>query len=425
MRLTIVIPAYNEEAAIAQIITRCLKAEPMICSSAAVDSVQVIVVSDGSTDRTAKIARGYPQVRLIEFPENRGYGAAIKRGFAEGRGELVAFLDADGTCDPRFFGLLCDALVREGADIAVGSRMGSDSRMPRVRRLGNTVFALLLGALSNRAVSDTASGMRVLRREALELLYPLPDGLNFTPAMSAQALLDDRISIIELPMKYEERVGRSKLSVVKDGLRFFGAIMEAVLVWRPSRLFVSGGLLFGLLALLLIMGPAEEYLRQRIVREGMIYRLLFCSLLMTLAATLLSVSLVAERLSRSLLGRRGAQSFVESMLSKLLSWRGLMVVGSGLMLIAFVLVGPGLLEYAMTRHVTLHWSRIVLGGAAVFCAAQMAIGAALAHMAQVCIRRQAHREAAGAKAQQECSPFKRQAESGEKPEPVGDEHVLV
>lgn len=425
MRLTIVIPAYNEEASIAQIITRCLKAETMICSSTAVDSVEVIVVSDGSTDRTAKIARGYPQARLIEFPENRGYGAAIKRGFAEGTGELVGFLDADGTCDPRFFGLLCDALVREGADIAVGSRMGSDSRMPRVRRLGNTMFALLLGALSNRAVSDTASGMRVLRRESLELLYPLPDGLNFTPAMSAQALLDDRISIIELPMKYEERVGRSKLSVVKDGLRFFGAIMEAVLVWRPLRLFVTGGLLLGLLALLLIIGPAEEYLRHRMVREGMIYRLLFCSLLVTLAATLLSVSLVAERLSRYLLGRRGGPSFVESMLGKLLSRRGVMVAGSGLTLVALALVGPGLLEYAITRHVTLHWSRIVLGGVAVFCAAQMVVGAALAHMAQVCMRRQAYREAGGAEVGQELSTPEKQAESGETPEPIGDEHVLV
>ena len=89
-----------------------------------------------------------------------------------------------------------------------------------------------------------------------------------------------------------------------------------------------------------------------------------------------------------------------------------------MMLVAIVLVGPGLLEYALTRHVTVHWSRIVLGGAAVFCAAQMAVGAALAHMAQVCIQRQAHRKALGAKARRECSPKEGRAESGGKPEQV-------
>ena len=112
---------------------------------------------------------------------------------------MVAFLDADGTCDPAFFATLCRAIIDENASVAIGSRMGPQSSMPRLRRLGNRVYALILSALSNRVVTDTASGMRVIRREALPSLYPLPDGLHFTPAMSARVLMDDSLTIVERP----------------------------------------------------------------------------------------------------------------------------------------------------------------------------------------------------------------------------------
>ncbi|HUQ71464.1 MAG TPA: glycosyltransferase family 2 protein [Planctomycetaceae bacterium] len=176
--LTIVIPALNEEAAIGRTIQRCLDAEEAIRLRGHVGAVEIIVVSDGSTDRTPQIAAEFrdrhPQVQLIVFEQNRGYGAAIKTGFATGTGELVSFLDADGTCDPQFFGELCAAIQSERADIALGDRMGPTSRMPRIRRLGNRLFALLLGFLSGEAVTDTASGMRVLWRRGLDDIYPLP-----------------------------------------------------------------------------------------------------------------------------------------------------------------------------------------------------------------------------------------------------------
>ena len=159
MRLTIVIPALNEEDAIGSTIERCLGATETIIANSPVDDVEVVVVNDGSTDRTAEIAAGYHDIRLINFDENRGYGAAIKTGFEAGTGDLVAFLDADGTCNPTFFATLCSALVRENASVAIGSRMGPDSRMPPVRRLGNRIYALILAGLSNRAVTDTASGV--------------------------------------------------------------------------------------------------------------------------------------------------------------------------------------------------------------------------------------------------------------------------
>jgi len=363
--LTIVIPALNEEESIGSTVQRCLDARERILRIGGIRDVEIIVVSDGSTDRTAAIAQEIadrePQVRVIVFEKNRGYGAAIKEGFAQGSGDLVAFLDADGTCDPNTFGELCAALQREGAMLALGSRMGAGTQMPRVRRLGNTLYAILLGTLSGQAVSDTASGMRVLRRDALGILYPLPDGLHFTPAMSARALMT-RQPVVEVPMPYAERVGESKLRVLRDGVRFLMSIQDAALLYQPSRIFgltagvcLLAGLLWGLY-------PAEFYWRNGRLEEWMIYRLLLCGLLFTCTSTLVLAGVLADRVL-SLVHHRTKVSFLNSVFDRLLTPARLWTVAAAAALVALVLVWPGLVEYVRTGHVTLHWSRPV---AAVF-----------------------------------------------------------
>ena len=117
-------------------------------------------MSDGSTDRTVEIATQYcDRVSLIVFEHNRGYGAAIKEAWRRSDADLLAFLDADGTCDPDFFVPLCNAVLEDGAAISLGCRLNRTSEMPRLRRLGNSLFAVLLRALSSKQVRDTASGM--------------------------------------------------------------------------------------------------------------------------------------------------------------------------------------------------------------------------------------------------------------------------
>ena len=112
MMLSITIPAYNEEEAIESILTRCLEARERIVAETDVDEVEIIVVSDGSNDRTVERATPFVEsgpIKLIAYTPNRGYGAALKLGFKESKGELVSFLDADGTCAASDFD--CDGLV--------------------------------------------------------------------------------------------------------------------------------------------------------------------------------------------------------------------------------------------------------------------------------------------------------------------------
>src|SRR5262245_27786764 len=196
---SIVSPALDEEGAIAATLRRCLDARAAI-AEAGVARVEILVVNDGSSDRTEEIARSFDEVTVLGFDQNRGYGAAIQSGFAHARGDLLAFLDADGTCDPLQFAPMCRAIDAAPAGVVLGSRMGEGSEMPFVRALGNALFAWILGLLSRRRIRDTASGMRVLRRSALDHLTPLPDGLHFTPAMSARILMEDRLRLVELPM---------------------------------------------------------------------------------------------------------------------------------------------------------------------------------------------------------------------------------
>ncbi len=245
--LSVVIPAYNEEGCIAEIIERVL-AIPQSLAASGVDGLELIVVDDGSNDRTAEIASSYEDVFLIRQPENRGYGAALKTGFSRSKGNLLGFLDADGTYPPEHFPDLCRVALEEDVDLVIGSRMsGTESEMPLVRRIGNLFFANLVSLLSNVRVSDSASGMRVIRREALGKLYPLPDGLNFTPVMSTRATHDD-IAWREAPIPYKERVGRSKLSVVRDGTRFLYTILWTALLYNPVRILGGIGLAFAAIA---------------------------------------------------------------------------------------------------------------------------------------------------------------------------------
>ena len=363
MILSIVIPALNEEKAIGSIIKRTMAAADGIISRTPVTEVEVIVVSDGSSDKTADIAFEFvPKIKLISYKINRGYGAAIKLGFLHSKGDLVAFLDADGTCDPEFFTDLVNILEKEKADIALGNRMTDKSKMPIVRKIGNSIFALTINLIASTQISDSASGMRVLRKSSLEGIYPLPDGLHFTPAMSCRAALDQKLKMVELPMPYAERTGLSKLSAVRDGVMFIKIIFDIALTYRPFRIFGSLGLL-----LMIVMGlfGAEflfTYFSTGKVHDGMIFRAMAIIVLGVSGLIAFSLGMLSERatqLIHQVQRPHGAfyRFFRNITDSPKLFWMGVILIA-----IAFLFAIKPSFQYFTMGKILIHWSQLALSG---------------------------------------------------------------
>jgi glycosyltransferase involved in cell wall biosynthesis len=339
-------------------------------------------VSDGSTDRTAQIAGQFDDVQVIVFESNRGYGAAIKAGWESGTGELLGFLDADGTCDPLFFADLCRTSIAESADVVLGSRLGPGSKMPRIRRIGNQIYAFLLGMACGNHVTDTASGMRVVRRSSLKWLLPLPDGLHFTPSMSARALLNG-LCVVEVPMSYEERIGESKLSVLHDGVRFLQTIFDGVLCYRPEKLLLATFGVCMLTVILLAAYPTEFYLSHRRLEEWMIYRFVVCQLVATTGLLLLNATALTSQMSHFGPRRDTARTFWSSLIGHTLQGWTLAAIVAGVGIAGIAFLWPGLTEFVRTGGVTLHWSRLLAGAFSLFACVQTCIFALLSRVLTV------------------------------------------
>jgi len=360
MKLLIAIPALNEEESIDSIIRRSIEAREFICANSPATEVVITVVSDGSTDRTVERARQYTDsINLIVFPQNKGYGAAIKEAWRQSDADLLGFLDADGTCEPKFFATLCKTAVAENADVVLGCRLNADSQMPLIRRIGNFIFATILSVFSSSHVRDTASGMRVVRRQSLDRLYPLPDGLHFTPAMSARAMLSEGTRIVAVDMPYHERSGESKLKVGKDGVRFLRVIVESAFLYRPSRPLGLAAIILVLFAATLMWSPILYYLRNRSVAEWMIYRFLIGDLAGITACLCFCASYLTGRMTSIALADESGV-----LRSRLSSWlfqtRWFWAAPMGFGLAGSLLVLSSLFDRLTTGMTYEHWSRYIV-----------------------------------------------------------------
>lgn len=225
MRIAIVVPAYNEEEGISATISRLKRV-----STRLEDKNQIVIVNDGSTDKTVETVKKIGRTQLIDYKKNSGKGAALKKALTEIGADIVATTDADCTYEVEKIPYMVDVLKNENADIVVGSRFIGEIRggMTALNWVGNTIFSLMVRLLTGVNTTDASSGLRVFKKKAVQDLNIQARGLDYEIEMTVKAN-KKRLKVVEVPIVYEKRVGRSKLNPILDGWRFFKAIIRAYL----------------------------------------------------------------------------------------------------------------------------------------------------------------------------------------------------
>lgn len=251
-QISVVIPCLNEEAAVGGVVAQAWEGIERSGRSG-----EVIVVDNGSTDDSARVAEAAGAT--VVFEPRRGYGRAYLTGLANARGDYIVMTDADGTYPVAELGSFVDELER-GRDLVLGSRFEGrihEGAMPWSNRwIGNPALTGLLNRLFDIRVSDAHCGMRALRRSALPLLDLHSTGMEFASEMVFKASRRG-LNLGEIPIDYYERTGESKLSRFGDAWRH----VRFMLLYSPSWLyFVPGGalLLLGLAGMLVLAsGPVD------------------------------------------------------------------------------------------------------------------------------------------------------------------------
>jgi len=238
MNVSIVIPAYNEEKGISGTIDGVVEAiKPLSIE------YELIVVNDGSTDKTAKIVKS-KNIKIINHEENKGYGASIKTGIRCSQYENILIIDADGTYPTE---KLPDLLgYTNSSDMVVGARTGKKVQIPLIRRPAKWLLNKLANYLVERDIPDLNSGFRVFRKDIVEkYVHILPNRFSFTTTITL-AMISDGYKVHYEAIDYHKREGHSKIRPL-DALNFLILIIRTITYFNPLRFFLPfSAVLFGL-----------------------------------------------------------------------------------------------------------------------------------------------------------------------------------
>ena len=223
--VSIVIPAFNEADAIADVVAAMRSAGPWR---------EIIVVDDGSADETRARAAEVGAT-VVCHPYNKGNGAAVKSGIRLATGEYVLIVDGDGQHRAADAHRLAQKLGEY--DLVVGARSES-TQASQTRRFGNAALNRLAGYLTGRNIPDLTSGFRAARREhLLEFIHLLPNGFS-TPTTTTLAFINAGYNVAFEPTEAQPRVGSSKIRLARDGTKFLMIILKIVTIFSPLRVFL-------------------------------------------------------------------------------------------------------------------------------------------------------------------------------------------
>ena len=224
--VSVVIPVFNEEVTVGNVVTRTKNTLERMGVS-----YEILVVDDGSLDRSADIAQKLEAQVLRKAHQGKGF--ALRYGFMRAKGEVVVTLDADGSHKPEEIPMVLRYLVEGRADFVIGSRFSisedNKTKIPKINRAGNRLFNDLIWYLTGALTSDSQSGFRAIRSSLIKRMKLSCRGYEVESEMLVKALKMGA-KVAETPISFDQRtVGRSKLDPIKDGARILYAIIASYL----------------------------------------------------------------------------------------------------------------------------------------------------------------------------------------------------
>ena len=273
--ISIIIPVFNEAEKLAEML-HGIRALQLAGS-------EIIVVDDGSTDGSAKIAIE-TGANVIRHPYNIGNGAAVKSGMRAARGKLLILMDGDGQHNPQDI----PRLLAESKDyhMVVGAR-GKGSKLRFHRYAANLAYNLLASYVTRFRVKDLTSGFRILsRRDGLRFIDLLPNTFSY-PTTLTLAFLRSGLTVKYVPIQSLYRSGQSKISLVTDGIRFLLIITKIATLFSPFRVFLPVSMVF-------FLGGMTNYISTYISEHRFTNMSVF---LLTTAVIIFMLGLISEQIA--------------------------------------------------------------------------------------------------------------------------------
>ncbi len=239
MKLSIVVPVYNEEKGVGPFLTKLkdvIRKNNIDC--------EIIIVDDGSKDQTPEEVKKH-DVTLIQHPYNKGYGAALKTGARKSSGDYVLFIDGDGQHDPQDIMNFIPGFGKY--DMIVGERI-YDATEPFSRKFSKKIITSVANYMSDAKIADLNSGFRAIRRELLlDYIDLLPNSFSFTTTITI-ICIKSGFDVTYVPVRIKAREGKSKINPF-DFFRFIILIIRTIMFFTPLKVFLPTSLILGLLGL--------------------------------------------------------------------------------------------------------------------------------------------------------------------------------
>ncbi|MDA8134967.1 MAG: glycosyltransferase family 2 protein [Desulfobacteraceae bacterium] len=232
VKISYVVPAFNEESSILNTLQRLIK----ILSETGI-TYEIILVNDGSRDKTIELSAQFPEVRVINHPVNIGYGNALKSGIKNARYEWIGIVDADGSYPIEDIPQLIKEM-QNGYDMVIGSRINTAQMDKPVKKIFRWIYKTILKLVVKNTIEDANSGFRMFSRDmAINLLPFLCGTFSFTTSLTILAM-GNAFFVKHIPIQYSRRDGQSKVRHFRDSLRTLLYIVQGITFFNPIKFFM-------------------------------------------------------------------------------------------------------------------------------------------------------------------------------------------